>query len=84
MADFGFLFRFNLLKFYNSREANVKVGFSARNLGVALTNFGSNSGVKLDDPLPTILAAGISITLLEPITLSFDFKQPINLFDFST
>ena len=84
MADLGFLFRFNLLKFYNSREANVKVGFSARNLGVALTNFGSNSGVKIDDPLPTILAAGISITLLEPITLSFDFKQPINLFDFST
>jgi hypothetical protein len=84
MADLGLLLRFNFLKFYNSREPNVRIGISARNLGVALTNFSGANGIKLDDPLPTILAAGISITLVEPVTLSLDFKQPIKLFDINS
>ena len=84
MADIGVLLRFNFLKFYNSREPNVKIGISARNLGISLTNFSGANGIKLDDPLPTILAAGISITLVEPVTLSLDFKQPIKLFDINS
>lgn len=84
MADLGLLLRFNFLKFYNSREPNVRIGISARNLGVALTNFSGANSIKLDDPLPTILAAGISITLVEPVTLSLDFKQPIKLFDINS
>ena len=78
MADIGVLLRFNFLKFYNSREPNVKIGISARNLGVAITGFKSKTGIKLDDSLPTIFAAGISVTFIEPVTVSIDFKQPID------
>ena len=78
MADIGLLLRFNFLKFYNSREPNVKIGLSARNLGVAITGFKSPTGIKLDDSLPTIFAVGFSVTFIEPITVSVDFKQPID------
>lgn len=79
MADVGFMMQFNFLKFYSSRDPNVRIGFSAQNIGVALTGFGSE--LKQDDPLPTTLAAGISVKLIKPITVSADFVQPVNLFD---
>ncbi|SFI58987.1 Uncharacterised protein family (UPF0164) [Treponema bryantii] len=77
MADLGFMLQFNFLKFYSSRDPNVRIGFSAQNVGVALTGFGDE--IKLDDPLPTTVAAGISVKLIKPITVSADFVQPLNL-----
>ena len=82
MGDVGIMMQFNFLKFYSSREPNVRIGVSAQNLGVALTGFGSE--VKLDDPLPTTVAAGISVKLIKPITVSADFVQPLNLQNMST
>ena len=80
MADFGVMLQFNFLKFFASRTPNVRIGLSAQNLGVALTGLGSKSGIKLDDPLPTYFAAGISCQFLPIITATFDIKQPVNLF----
>lgn len=82
MADFGLLLQFNFLKYYYSREPNVRIGFSAQNLGFALTGFGNS--ITLDDPLPTIFSAGISLKFIKPITLSADFSQPVNLQNPST
>ena len=77
MGDIGFMLQFNFLKFYSSREPNVRIGISAQNLGLALTGFGEE--VKLDDPLPTTVSAGISLKFIKPISVSFDFVQPLNL-----
>lgn len=79
MADLGIMMQFNFLKFFASRTPNVRIGISAQNLGVALTEIGSSSGIKLDDPLPTYFAAGISCQFLPVITATFDIKQPVNL-----
>ena len=79
LADLGLMFQFNFLKFYSSREPNVRIGFSANNVGISLTGFGKN--VKLDDPVPTTVAAGISLKFIKPITLSVDIVQPFNLMD---
>lgn len=82
MADLGFMMQFNFLKFYSSRDPNVRIGFSAQNVGIALTGWGDQ--LKTDDPLPTTLSAGISVKLIKPITVSADFVQPINLLDLET
>ena len=82
MADLGFMLQFNFLKFYSSRDPNVRIGFSAQNIGVSLTGFGSE--LKRDDPLPTTVSAGISVRLIKPITVSADFVQPLNLYDMGT
>lgn len=82
MGDIGLLFQFNFLKFYYSRDPNVRIGFAAQNLGVSLTGFGNS--IQKDDPLPTTLAAGISLTFIKPITLTFDFVQPVNFYDLGT
>ncbi len=82
MADFGLLFQFNFLKFYYSREPNVRIGFSAQNVGVSLTGFGNQ--IITDDPLPTQFSAGISLKFLKPITLSIDYTQPVNLQSIAT
>ena len=81
MADLGFMLQFNFLKYYSSRDPNVRIGVSAQNVGISLTGFGK--GIKIDDPLPTTVAAGISVTLIKPFTISFDFVQPLDLTDFS-
>ncbi len=80
MADVGFMLQFNFLKFFASRTPNVRIGVSAQNLGAAFTGIGSKSGIKLDDPLPTVFAAGFSCQFLPVITATFDIKQPVNLF----
>jgi len=77
MADVGLMLQFNFLKFYSSRDPNVRIGISAQNLGISLTGFGKE--IKIDDPLPTTLAAGISLKFIKPVTLSLDFVQPLNL-----
>ena len=80
MADIGLMLQFNFLKYFASRTPNVRIGLSAQNLGAAFTGLGSSSGIKLDDPLPTYFAAGISCQFLPIITATFDIKQPVNLF----
>lgn len=80
MADLGVMLQFNFLKYFASRTPNVRIGLSAQNLGAAFTGLGSSSGIKLDDPLPTYFAAGISCQFLPIITATFDIKQPVNLF----
>ena len=80
MADVGVMLQFNFLKFFASRTPNVRIGLSAQNLGASITGFGSSSGIKIDDPLPTYFAAGISCQFLPIITATFDIKQPVNLF----
>ena len=77
MADAGLMMQFNFLKFYSSRDPNVRIGISAQNLGVSFTGFGNE--IKLDDPLPTTVSAGISVRFVKPIALSVDFVQPLNL-----
>ncbi len=81
MGDIGFLLRFNAGKLYSSREPNLNIGLSFNNAGAAFV--GLNTELALDDPLPSQLAFGISYKMVRPITLSFDFIQPINLFDVS-
>ena len=80
MADVGLMLQFNFLKFFASRTPNVRIGISAQNLGAAFTGIGSKSGIKFDDPLPTVFAAGFSCQFLPVITATFDIKQPVNLF----
>lgn len=82
MGDLGLLLQFNFLKFYYSRDPNVRIGFSAQNLGVSLTGWGQQ--VVLDDPLPSLLSAGISVKFIKPVTLSLEFQQPINLQNLTT
>ena len=79
MADLGLMMQFNFLKFFASRTPNVRIGVSVQNLGAAITGIGSKTGVKLDDPLPTYFAAGMSCQFLPVITATFDVKQPFNL-----
>lgn len=84
MGDLGLMMQFNFLKFYSSRDPNVRIGVSAQNLGVSYTGWKSEQGVILDDPLPSQLCAGISVRFIKPIAVSIDYKQPINLLDMST
>ena len=82
MSDLGLLLQFNFLKYYYSREPNVRIGFSAQNIGLSLTGFGNE--ITQDDPLPTIFSAGISLKFIKPITLTADFSQPVNLQNIGT
>ncbi len=82
MGDFGLMLQFNFLKFYNSRDPNVRIGFSAQNLGISFTGFGKK--LILDDPLPTTFGAGFSIQFFKPLIISVDYIQPVNLQDFRT
>lgn len=83
MGDLGFQLRFNLAKFYISREPNFQVGLVFSNLGAAFTGFGSQSEVVLDDALPTRVAFGVSYKMIRPVTVTLEFRQPINLQDIS-
>lgn len=82
MCDFGIMMQFNFLKFYSSRAPNVRIGFAARNIGAAFTGFGES--IRLDDPLTSTVSAGISLKFIKPITVSFDFVQPLNLMKIDT
>ena len=79
MGDFGMLLRFNFAKFYSSREPNLRVGLSLTNAGVAFTGFGE--GLTLDDPLPTRASIGVSYKFIKPVTITAEFRQPIDLLD---
>ncbi|MBQ9631218.1 MAG: UPF0164 family protein [Treponema sp.] len=77
--DVGILLRFNAGKLYVSREPNLAIGISLVNTGFALTGF--KESVQIDDPLPTMISAGISYRIIKRLLLSLDFKQPFNLFN---
>jgi hypothetical protein len=72
MADIGALTRFDLLKFYVSRERNASAAFVIRNIGFPV----------LDDPLPTVINASFSYKPIRPLLFAFDFNLPVNLSDF--
>lgn len=80
MMDLGLLLQFNIWKkLFYSRDPNVKIGFSAQNIGLAFTGLGSGNGISIDDPLPTYISAGMSVKFLPLLTVTGDIKQPINL-----
>jgi hypothetical protein len=71
MGDIGALTRFDFLKPYQARERNMSVALVIRNLGPPVK----------DDPLPTVITAGLSYKPLRPLLFSFDFSLPFNLKD---
>lgn len=79
MIDTGMMIQFNFMKLYNSRDTNVRIGLSFLNAGAAVTGFQKNA--KLDDPLPTVIAAGLSYKLFEATTFTLEARKPINLFN---
>ncbi len=68
MIDVGTLTRFNLLKFYSSRDKNFSIGAVVKNLGPQV----------LDDPLPTSITVGISYSPIQPLTLACDIDVPFS------
>ena len=82
-ADFGLMLQFNIFKYYASREPNFKIGLTAQNMGIALTGAGSSSGLSTE-AIPSYFALGLSYKVTNPITISLDYKQPVNLLDIST
>lgn len=75
MLDAGVLLRFNLAKFYSSREPNLRIGLTVNNIGVSLTNLENTPEM---EGLPSAVTAGVSYTFLKPMTLSAEFKLPFN------
>ena len=71
MGDVGMLTKFNVLKFFSSREKNF--GF-----GVVLKNIGSEF-IADPDPLPSMISTGISYAPIRPLTWAFDVNIPFNL-----
>jgi len=71
MADLGLQTRFNILKFYSSREKNFS-------FGVVLKNMGSEF-IHNPDPLPTMVSTGIAYSPIRPMTWAFDVNIPFNL-----
>ncbi len=83
MGDVGVMMTFDAFKSFDSRDANLRVGLSAVNLGVSLKGFGSQGSFGLDDPLPSALCAGASYRLLKFLAFTADFRQPMNFQNFS-
>ena len=68
MTDFGFLTRFNLAKFYASRDRNFSFGGVVKNIGLDA----------LGEPLPSIATAGIAYSPIRALLLSLDFNYPFS------
>ncbi|MBE6349465.1 MAG: UPF0164 family protein [Spirochaetaceae bacterium] len=81
MTDVGMQMQFNFLKAYSSREANCRFSFVVQNLGVSLTGF--SQSLVFDDALPTKIVAGFSYKPIRPLLFAIEFRQPVNLKDFS-
>ena len=71
MVDLGIQTRFNLLKYYSSREKNFSFGTVIKNLG---TEF-----IDDPDPLPTMLSTGIAYSPIRPLIWAVDVNYPFNL-----
>ena len=78
--DLGLMTQFNLFKFFYSREPNVKIGLSLKNLGIV---FDKTFGIPNNSPLPSEINLAFSCKFLKPITLCTGISYPLNLFDFS-
>ncbi len=77
MGDIGLLTRFNLFKFFQSREPNFAVGLAAKNLGPPVR---ANPFVPdVTDPLPSEISAGVSYSPIKPLTVNLDFNLPFFL-----
>lgn len=70
MADFGLLSRFDLLKFYPSRQRNFSVGTTLKNIGPNVRG----------DPLPTVWTTGIAYSPIRPLLFAFDVNVPMSPF----
>ena len=68
LIDFGTLTRFNFLKFFASRSKNFSVGLVLKNLGPPV----------MEEPLPTVLTAGLAYSPLRPVTIAYDLNIPIS------
>jgi hypothetical protein len=69
MADLGLLTRFNLLKFYYARSKNFSLGAVVKNVGLPA----------LDEPLPSVMTAGIGYSPVRPVTVAVDLNVPFSL-----
>jgi len=70
MVDLGALSRFDLLKFYPSRQRNFSVGTTIKNLGPNVRG----------DPLPTVWTTGIAYSPIRPLLFAFDLNIPMTPF----
>ena len=82
MADTGILLRFNALKFYQDRTANLRLALTVNNLGIALTGFGDS--IKKDDDTPARISAGLSYKPLSRLTFTGEIRKPVLISDFSS
>jgi opacity protein-like surface antigen len=73
MIDGGLLSRFNLFKFYSSRNKNFSLALTVKNLGPPVYG----------DPLPTDATFGLAYSPLKPLLFSIDVTQPIDLVNVS-
>jgi hypothetical protein len=71
MGDFGLLTRFDLFKFYSSREHNTSLALVIRNVGPPVKN----------EPLPTAATAAFSYRPWKPFLIAFDFSLPFNMME---
>ena len=69
MADGGLQTRFNLLKLYRSQEPNFYIGLTLRNFGPPV----------LGEPLPSVVTAGVAYKPANPVVISGEVEQPVNL-----
>lgn len=73
MIDGGLLSRFNLFKFYSSRNKNFSLALTVKNLGPPVYG----------DPLPTDATVGLAYSPLKPLLFSLDVTQPLDLVNLS-
>lgn len=69
MADMGLQTRFNFLKLYGSRDPNFFLGLTLRNFGPPVLN----------EPLPSMVTFGAAYKPANPVTVSTEIQQPVNL-----
>ena len=70
LSDFGIRTSFNVMKFFHSRDKNVSLGATLRNLG-----FSTIQG----EQLPLTASAGLSYSPLRPWIIAYDFNYPLSL-----
>ncbi|MDA3850018.1 MAG: UPF0164 family protein, partial [Spirochaetaceae bacterium] len=71
MGDLGIISRFNFLKFYASRDKNLALGLSLKNLGAEF--------IENPDPLPSSATAGLAYSPIRPLTVAADVNLPFYL-----
>lgn len=82
MADLGLLMRFDFLKNFDSLDPNLTFGIALNNLGLAVTGFSTD--FEFDDSLPSRISAGFSWRIFKNLLVTGEFRQPVNLMNFSS